>query len=181
MLNNSFLRIKKDIKSKYLGGDDILNLLSSNFVIPKNFTYRLVRVPNSMVARPDLVSMMMYNDDNYGDLICKINNISNPFELNEEDVLIIPSLEYIEEFYRNDSTDDTIGISDKLFSGNRGVSTSEDEDESIKLKMSNPENDSVNTVDDKEAVKQNRKRRPNQASEGEVRYRIDKNRRIVTY
>lgn len=181
MLNNSFLRIKKDIKSKYLGGDTIVNLLSSNFVIPKNFTYRLVRVPNSMVARPDLVSMMMYNDDNYGDLICKINNISNPFELNEEDVLIIPSLEYIEEFYRNDNTDDTIGISDKLFNGNIGISTSEDEDESVKLKISNPEDEVVDIVDDNEVVKRNTKRRPNQASEGEVRYRIDKNRRIVTY
>lgn len=43
------------------------------------------------VARPDLISLAVYGDDKYADLICKINGISNPFELNEGMILFIPN------------------------------------------------------------------------------------------
>jgi hypothetical protein len=42
------------------------------------------------VARPDLISLAFFKDDCYADLICKINGISNPFELNENMILLIP-------------------------------------------------------------------------------------------
>lgn len=43
------------------------------------------------VARPDLISLAFYGTDEYADIICKLNGISNPFELNEDDMLDIPS------------------------------------------------------------------------------------------
>lgn len=47
------------------------------------------------VARPDLISLAVYGDDQYADILCKVNGISNPFELNENDVIILPHVETI--------------------------------------------------------------------------------------
>lgn len=46
------------------------------------------------VARPDLISLACYGDDAYGDMICKFNGISNPFELNEGMIISIPPLDW---------------------------------------------------------------------------------------
>lgn len=51
------------------------------------------------VARPDLISLAFYGSDEYGDVICKVNGISNPFELNDGMILEIPSLEDIHTLY----------------------------------------------------------------------------------
>ena len=45
------------------------------------------------VARPDLIALALYGDDRYADILCKVNGISNPFELNENDVIILPHVE----------------------------------------------------------------------------------------
>ena len=45
------------------------------------------------VARPDLIALAVYGDDRYTDILCKVNGISNPFELNENDVIILPHVE----------------------------------------------------------------------------------------
>ena len=55
----------------------------------------LLVVNKYYIARPDLISLAVYGDDRYADIICKINGISNPFELNEDDVLVIPNIETI--------------------------------------------------------------------------------------
>ena len=44
------------------------------------------------VGRPDLISLAIYGTDEYGDMICKFNGISNPFDLNEGMLLQIPPL-----------------------------------------------------------------------------------------
>lgn len=101
MLNNSILRFKKEIHSKVLD-DDVIDLLSKNFVVPDEFSYRLVKIGQDMVARPDLLSYSLYSDDGYGDLICKLNGIQNPFELNTEMVLMCPAPEDIWKFFTDD-------------------------------------------------------------------------------
>jgi hypothetical protein len=58
----------------------------------------LVEVTKDYVARPDLIALKAYNDDSYTDILCKLNGISNPFELNEGDMLIVPSFEELEHF-----------------------------------------------------------------------------------
>ena len=42
------------------------------------------------VARPDLISLAVYGTDEYADMICKFNGLSNPFELNEGMLIFIP-------------------------------------------------------------------------------------------
>lgn len=101
MLNNSILRFKKDTQSDFLG-ERLINLLSKNFVIPNDFSYQLVKVSRSMVARPDLLSYHLYSDDGYGDLLCKLNDIQNPFELNEGAVMVCPVPSDLYKFYLDD-------------------------------------------------------------------------------
>lgn len=52
----------------------------------------VISITKDYIARPDLVSLAVYGDDKYADIICKINGISNPFELNEGMILVIPDL-----------------------------------------------------------------------------------------
>lgn len=110
MLNNSILRFKKEIHSKVLD-DDVIDLLSKNFVVPDEFSYRLVKIGPDMVARPDLLSYSLYSDDGYGDLICKLNGIQDPFELNTDMVVLCPSPEDIWRFITEDDyvEEDSIG------------------------------------------------------------------------
>ena len=42
----------------------------------------------------------MYGDDKYADIICKVNGISNPFELNENDIVYIPSIDFLDDCYK---------------------------------------------------------------------------------
>lgn len=174
MLNNSILEYKRNMTSKYLD-EEIINLLSSNFVIPDVFTYQVVRVPKSMIARPDLLSKSLYDNASYGDLLCKLNGISNAFELNEDMVIVAPTENYIKMFFRDDTTDDTIGIDASRYAHASG----RDLDlTSMKIHTNDVETSSevvMNTGD------KHTKRRPNQATSQDVRYRVDKNRRVVVY
>ena len=60
-----------------------------------------ITVVDDYVARPDLISLAVYGTDEYADIICKINGISNPFELNTGMILLIPSLSNLTFFSTN--------------------------------------------------------------------------------
>ena len=66
-----------------------------------------IRVIGDYVARPDLISLAVYGTDQYADILCKINGISNPFELNEGMILLIPNLSTITFFYKSRSASAT--------------------------------------------------------------------------
>ena len=44
------------------------------------------------VGRPDLISLAVYGTDAFGDMICKYNGISNPFDINEGMLIQIPPM-----------------------------------------------------------------------------------------
>lgn len=69
------------------------------------------------VARPDLISLAFYGTDKYADIICKVNGISNPFELNEDDLLDIPPVETVRYY-------STAGTASELLSESSSVSQS---------------------------------------------------------
>lgn len=62
--------------SEWKGGDFISPLIINKFY----------------VARPDLIALAVYGDDKYGDMICKFNGISNPFDINEGMIIQIPPI-----------------------------------------------------------------------------------------
>lgn len=76
-------------------GESFMDLLVQTVDQEAEITGSLLVVNKHYVARPDLISLAVYGDEQYADILCKINGISNPFELNENDVLIIPHIETI--------------------------------------------------------------------------------------
>lgn len=91
------LNFKRPIKSEYLG-EEVYNMLDYTFVIPDKYKYNIFIVTNEYIARPDLISLDAYGDSMFADIICKLNGISNPFELNEGMYLIMPAAEHIMDF-----------------------------------------------------------------------------------
>lgn len=88
---------KSTIVSDYLG-EEIYNLLDQTFEIPADYSYNIFHVTEEYIARPDLISLDAYGDTMFGDVICKLNGISNPFELNEGMLIILPAPENILDF-----------------------------------------------------------------------------------
>lgn len=75
---------------------------------------RIIIVKKEYIARPDLISQAMYGTDEYADIICKVNGLQNPFELNEDMQLFIPRREAIRNFIKknNVSASETISSDD---------------------------------------------------------------------
>ena len=105
MIHYTILNYKNDIYSTY-AGENMMSLADKTFVIPQYYTYKIFEVSRDYIARPDLISRDAYGDEMYGDIICKLNGISNPFELNEGMILVIPSTEYIDDFSVLPTADD---------------------------------------------------------------------------
>ena len=104
MLDYRILANKNKIK---LNGEDVYDLLSGkSFVDMKLSNGNFVVVNKYYVARPDLISLACYGEDMYGDIICKVNGISNPFELNEGDIIICPDISDISYFYYLENPDE---------------------------------------------------------------------------
>lgn len=96
---HTVLNNKRTIHSEWLG-ETIINLNDPSFIIPDTFQYEILEVTERYIARPDILSNDIYGDALYSDLLCKLNGISNPFELNAGMILIIPSPDCIMEFMK---------------------------------------------------------------------------------
>lgn len=105
MLFHTVLNNKNKIKSKWLS-ETIYNLSERTFIIPKIYSYEVLEVAEKYIARPDLLSLDIYGDTMYSDILCKLNGISNPFELNKGMLLIIPSPDSILDFVTVDTSND---------------------------------------------------------------------------
>ena len=91
MYQSSILYNKTKIHSDFLD-EDIWNLLDKTYSVPKSFNFNTFEVKDEKyIARPDIVSMDIYGDPVFADIICKINGISNPFELNTGMTILLPS------------------------------------------------------------------------------------------
>ena len=80
-------------------GENHYDLLYQTFRIPKDFKYNVYVVTDEYVARPDLLSLHVYGTVNYADVLCKLNGISNPFELNDGMYIVAPDANDIPLFY----------------------------------------------------------------------------------
>lgn len=106
MIFHTVLNNKKQIYSDWLQ-ETVINLGDSSFQIPDEYQYEILEVTEKYIARPDLLSKDIYGDALYSDLLCKLNGISNPFELNEGMILIIPSPDCIMNFMKTPDIDET--------------------------------------------------------------------------
>lgn len=150
----STLNFKREIYSDYLQ-ENIYNLLDFTFRIPNEYIYNIFEVTDEYIARPDLISLDAYGDDMFADVICKLNGISNPFELNSGMKLIIPSPESILDFSIKPSLKDA----DANWGPN--IQSNSIENNNVKNKKS--------------------KRQANEAIVGDKRFKIDRASGIIIY
>lgn len=73
-------------------GNTIKDLASSIFRRAANLVnrYTLKRMASHAVMRPDIVALSEYGSTEYTEYILKYSGISNPFTLDEDDILLIP-------------------------------------------------------------------------------------------
>jgi hypothetical protein len=83
---------------------DCIDLLTESFNKSTTLTGRPIVVNKHYVARPDLISLAIYSTDKYADILCKINGISNPFELNEDMIIICPYVDILNKLLVSNST-----------------------------------------------------------------------------
>lgn len=105
MLQNPLLTYKSELKSNVLG-QQVYNLLDQTFQIPNDFQYNVIEVTEGFIGRMDLISKQVYGDTKYQDVLCKLNGISNPFELNAGTVVVLPDVSYIDDFYYYESPEE---------------------------------------------------------------------------
>lgn len=152
MFQSLVLLNKTKLKSDFLQ-EDVWNLLDNTFTIPKISNYTFYEVnEDKYIGRPDLISIDAYGDAMYADVICKLNGISNPFELNMGTLLILPGADEITQFTH------TVPI--------REIETNNDIDGSLTVLGQKRRSD---------------ERRPGEALIGDTRFKIDKNKGIVIY
>lgn len=150
MLQNPLLINKTILKSDFLD-EDIINMSDKTFVIPSSFSYNVIHITDDFIGRMDLVSHQVYGDADYADILCKLNGISNPFELNADCDIIVPSINDITQFYYKESESET-------------------DDESREYSKKAPV-----------AKKKTDKRAPNEAVVGDKRYKVDSTRKVIIY
>ena len=150
MLVHTVLNNKEKIYSEWLQ-DTIISLGDQSFQIPQEYSYEIIEITEKYVARPDILCKDIYGDTIYTDLICKLNGISNPFELNTGMVLIIPSPSEIINFMYKPNINDL----DTNVEGN------------------------VVTLPTAKTKKE--KRKANDSVVGDTRFKIDKTRGVVIY
>lgn len=92
MLDYKILKNKGKLYKKNSDGttEEFLDLLTKSCNSMDSTAGDIIIVNKHYIARPDLISLAVYGSDEYADLICKYNGISNPFELNENDVIVLP-------------------------------------------------------------------------------------------
>jgi hypothetical protein len=105
MLRNILLNNKSIINSKTLKAN-IIDFGKRTFKFPIIYMYKILRIDERHTARPDRLSEELYGVNHYGDVLCKMNNISNPFEFNVDEVIVVPSFEYLDDFIFYDGEHD---------------------------------------------------------------------------
>ena len=91
-----------------INGESTIDLLYKTIDLDdKSLNGDFVEVNQYYIARPDLISLAVYGDDKYADVICKVNGISNPFELNEGTLLFIPTMSTINNLIDLDASTKT--------------------------------------------------------------------------
>ena len=141
---------KKNTKLK--NGIEMIDFLCKTFQIPKDFTFTLTEITSDYIARPDLVSFALYSTTDYADILCKLNGISNPMELNVGDILICPELNYILSFYVIENSLYNTSATDNL----------DDKGKAIQKKK-------------------NEKRKANEQVIGDSNFKIDHKNKIIIY
>lgn len=177
MLDYNLIRMKPDITivkdNEYVQCKDLTTQVYKGIEYNKG---SFVITEEYYIARPDLISLAVYGDDKYGDVICKANGISNPFELNKGMILYIPDIDYISRVYQESINVDDVLDEFKTLDNQ----TKEFKGSNYKVSKSN----SKETIDKKKKKLQkykNERRSPGEQTVSDKNYTIDRTLGIVIY
>ena len=87
-----------DKKNTYTNNDGIELVDLSDSIFNSNLkavTCSFYKVTKEMQMRPDLLSIASFGEDTYTEMIIKYSEICNPFAIEEDDVIAVPSLNSI--------------------------------------------------------------------------------------
>lgn len=183
MLDYNILN-KKSVTTTINGKEKntFIDLLSNSFQKDMKTMEQPVIVTEDYVARPDLISLAVYGDDRYADIICKYNGISNPFELNKDMVLFCPTVDYVTNCTLNtDNRPSTLIYNKATVDGNinsNGTLKSKYHNIGDDKKLSNEtiEQSKINSKKTK-----NERRTPSEPTINDQNYVVDKTLGIVIY
>jgi hypothetical protein len=76
-------------------GNTVRDLTQSMFDFKSNnyTSFNVFKISVEYLMRPDLISQAVYNNTMYTEFVLKYNGISNPFSMEEGDIILIPNLE----------------------------------------------------------------------------------------
>ena len=81
-------------------GEQYFDLTAPSFRYKSELGIRALHyIKQDQVGRMDKVSLQYFGKSDYVDALCIVNNIFNPFSLNEGDVIIIPNLSDLAAVY----------------------------------------------------------------------------------
>lgn len=96
-----------DLKTAMItGGVNKIDFLSSNLNI--NFLDTDIKIQDAFIVddfllcRPDIISSRSYGSPDHVDVVLKFNQISNPFSMELGDIIVTPTLDSINKFYKED-------------------------------------------------------------------------------
>lgn len=97
MIYSRTLGAKGIVRSEYLD-EDIVDLLGTTFQIPDSYNFEVARIDEGYECRPDLMAYEIYNEEMYADDLIKLNGPSNPFEINEDMFMLVPTFDCLNDF-----------------------------------------------------------------------------------
>jgi hypothetical protein len=97
-----------DLKNEMLrNGETMIDFLSNNFLVnyfdPQLEIARLMLVEERHLCRLDLLSYEAYQSINYVDVIMKFNQITNPFSMQINDIIVFPTKASVNRFYQQEA------------------------------------------------------------------------------
>jgi len=136
-----------------------------------------VIVEKDYIARPDLISLAIYGEDRYADLICKVNGISNPFELNEGMLIYCPTTDQINRLFTGTNSENDV-LSEFKYKNKKS------KNKGINDNLFNIINKTTDTIEKKKTSFQklkNERRTPGEQTITDNNYYIDKTLGLVIY
>lgn len=195
MLDYPIIR-KKQIINIVKDGEATMMIDLLSDVIRKDVPLRgrTIVVTKDYIARPDLIAFVSYGTDAYGDLVCKLNGISNPFELNEGMILFIPYIDSLQDIIKvTGSNSELVSPSSKTNSNGKDDNIFGDFFTSMisNSRMKQEKTDSVVTKDKKiptigkemtsNKKLRNEKRSPGEQTIDDKNFTVDRSLGIVIY
>jgi len=84
----------------FVKGEKILDLTRASIAFKREVRVsQAIQVTQDLAMRPDIIAKVAYGDSGMLDFILKFNEISNPFSIQEGDILFVPDLNDMKECF----------------------------------------------------------------------------------